>query len=145
MVNDEKKSKDCPLVIPLMEIVEIDSLVPPQAAIIADQQDIEDAKTRFAFTQYNEKVCELKDLDKKKAKALTSKLRLCSSIGLGDFKRSYQRDKIEKAGSYLRLYTDLSDDIELFEMEYGQTGRVVYFYLTQSSTIEIVSILKKHT
>lgn len=116
----------------------------PSTVAFFDGPDQEIEPFRFSFKHYNEKECQLENLDKNGAKKV---LKVIKKIGkLADIKEFSQNGidikPVYYGGDYISLFKGLSPDTEMKEHIIQSTERFFYFILDR--TIFIVCITHKH-
>lgn len=107
---------------------------------------------RLIFDVYNHNVCEIDKLNSSLAKAYINKLAMLAKFSPRTLPSStLVRDKIENNGKYKDLFSGLNEDIDLVEVKYAATGRIVCFFLNEIMKDEqqcnyccIVTILAQH-
>lgn len=101
----------------------------------------------ISFAKYNEKMCQLSQLNNNKAKKIveifkTIGTKVCSTA---DYQRySVDRIPVRYDGEYKKLFSGLKDDIELKEIKLQQKARVFYFDIEPNRTFYIVAITENH-
>lgn len=133
-----------------------DGLIPASVAIQPSLPDtmasMDGSEYQLIFLNYNNKECELHKLDKDDAKALIKKFATITSLNSMTIKRSSLiRDKIEPTGAYKSLYVGLEQDVELREIKFHDTGRIIVYLIDNhmygehaSSYCCVVAVLKQH-
>lgn len=117
------------------------------AEIITDQEEPEASLYVISFAKYNQKMCEIDDLDSNKAKRAIS---VFKTIGTeirsqGDFtKKAIDRIPIRFEGEYKKLFNGLDDDVELKEIKLQQDARIFYFDIESQRTFFVVAITQNH-
>ncbi len=101
----------------------------------------------ISFAKYNEKMCELSQLNNNKAKRIveifkTIGTKVCSTT---DYQRHLVgRIPVRREGEYKKLFRGLEDDIELKEIKLQQKARVFYFDIEPDRTFYVVAITENH-
>ena len=101
----------------------------------------------ISFTRYNEKMCEISELDKNKAKkAVETFKKIGTKIrSKADFqKESIDRLPVKNSGEYKKLYRGLEEDIELKEIKLQQDARIFYFDIESKRILYVVAITQNH-
>ena len=119
-------------------------LLPSSVALIKDRGDVETKPFYIAYENYNDKLCEIQNLNSSKSKRA---LKDFKSIGklykLADFsKNNIDYLPIKNSGEYKKLYRGLPTDIELKEHKIGKTERIFYYIV--SKIFFVVAITNKH-
>lgn len=107
---------------------------------------------QLIFERYNHKESELHNLDAKDFKAFIEKLNTITKQNSRTISSTTLiRDKLNNSGDYASLYNGLEDDIELIEIQYKDTGRIICYFIneyyhseTPCSYCCIVAVLKRH-
>ena len=127
---------------------EEESLVPQSVAEITDDlESPESSPYVISFARYNEKMCEIKELDSNKAKKAIAVLKTIGTdvFSTSDFPRhNLDRIPIKRAGEYLKLYNRLGDDIEIREIKLQAEARIFYFDIESQRTFYVVAITQNH-
>lgn len=121
----------------------------PKSVAEFDQESepLEDRPYLISFAKYNEKMCQLDLITSNKArkaiqtfKIVGTKVRVRS-----DFQRnSIDLIPVEYKGEYKKLYSGLSDDIQLREIKLQQDARVFYFDIEPERIFYVVAITENH-
>lgn len=125
-----------------------DSELPQTVAEIP--QDVEAPEANpyvISFAKYNEKMCELAQLNNNKAKRAIETLKTIGTKvrSTADYQRhSVDRIPVRCEGEYKKLFKGLEDDIELKEIKLQQSARVFYFDIEPERTFYIVAITDNH-
>lgn len=108
---------------------------------------------QLIFERYNHKDCEIPDLDNKDAKALVGKFNEITRVNNRSIAgTNLVKHKVKNEGDYTSLFKGLEDDIELYEVQYAGTGRIICYFINQyphnnettSNYCCVIAILKKH-
>lgn len=118
-----------------------------QTVAISDSlKDYENKRVSFSFEVYNNNQCEIANLDKTEAKKLTKELKKVSSTVTKHFRNQnisgIACKPIYNSGNYSSLFSEISDDIELLEIDYSNAGRVFGYIV--NNIFNVVAIGKKH-
>ncbi len=125
-----------------------DSELPQTVAEIP--QDVEAPEANpyvISFAKYNEKMCELTQLNNNKAKRAIETLKTIGTKvrSTADYQRhSVDRIPVRCEGEYKKLFKGLEDDIELKEIKLQQSARVFYFDIEPERTFYVVAITDNH-
>jgi hypothetical protein len=110
-------------------------------ALIKEKPD--EGKFRISFDYYNDNLCEIDDLQTSPARKCLNKLK---QIGRSTHKTLSENNINPKtvicAGHYKELFSKLSPDVNLFEIDIGSSGRLFYFIV--GSLFHIVSVKNSH-
>jgi hypothetical protein len=115
-------------------------------AVKNDLRDYENKKVLFTFKEYIHSQCEIHNLQKQESKNLTETLKKINHTEARDLRQGQVSGitckSIINAGDYASLFSGLTKDIDLLEIYYSGTGRIIG-YLTEN-IFYITSVLKKH-
>jgi len=114
--------------------------IPTKATILSS----EDIAFTISYTQYNDKICEMKDLGGNRARAFLQLLRkMGKATSMQDFK-SLNIDcyPVYYTGEYTKLFSGLPEDVELKEHKIQIESRL--FYHIVGSKVYIVCIKNSH-
>lgn len=114
--------------------------------------NLDGSEYQLVFQNYNNDDCELHKLDKADAKALVKKFAAITSFNSTSIKSTnLVRDKVEPTGAYESLYKGLEPDIELREIKFHETGRIMAYFIDNHMYAEraasyccVVAVLTKH-
>lgn len=138
--------KDVPKILaqPVEEISEL-----PQA-VAEMPQEIEAPEANFyviSFARYNEKMCEIVQLNSNKARKAIQTFKLIGTkiCCEADFQKySVARIPVHREGEYNKLYRGLSNDIDLKEIKLQENARIFYFDIEPERTFYVVAITQNH-
>ncbi len=120
--------------------------IPSTAAVSKELEDYENKKITFSFKMYNSSQCGIGSIDKKEAKKLTKKLKNMSAVLTKHFRHQDSSNiackPVHNSNNYSVLFTDLSEDTDLLEVDYSGPGRI-FGYLVHN-IFNIVAIAKIH-
>lgn len=101
----------------------------------------------ISFAKYNEKMCELSQLQGNKAKKAIETLKTVGTKvrSTVDYQRhSVDRIPVKCEGEYKKLFRGLADDVDLREIKLQQSARIFYFDIEPERTFYIVAITENH-
>lgn len=101
----------------------------------------------ISFAKYNEKMCELSQLQGNKAKKAIETLKTVGTKvrSTADYQRhSVDRIPVKYEGEYKKLFRGLADDVDLREIKLQQSARIFYFDIEPERTFYIVAITENH-
>jgi hypothetical protein len=130
----------------------IPASVAVQPSLPDNMSSLDGSEYQLIFQNYNNKECELHNLTAADAKALVGKFATITKFNSTTIKSSNLiRDKIEPTGDYKSLYAGLEQDIELREIKFHNTGRIVAYLIDNhmygehaSNYCCIVAVLTHH-
>ena len=117
------------------------------AEIPADKEEPEVSPYLISFAKYNKGMCGIEYLDSNKAKkAVTILMTIGTKIrSIADFQRNaIDRIPIYYDGDYKKLYSGLSNDVELKEIKLQQDARIFYFDIESERMFFVVAITQSH-
>lgn len=125
-----------------------DNEIPQVVAEIPQETEAPEANPYvISFAKYNEKMCELSQLQGNKAKKAIETLKTIGTKvrSTADYQRhSVDRIPVRCEGEYKKLFNGLADDVELKEIKLQQTARIFYFDIEPERTFYVVSITENH-
>jgi hypothetical protein len=101
----------------------------------------------LSFHFYNDRECGIEGLLKNCPKKALRDIKIMGSkIENIDDLHKYNIDSklIKRNGDYLRLYSGLTEDAQLYQHKLHGTARIFYFFLSWNKTIYIVAITSSH-
>ena len=112
------------------------------AVALIDRDESED-KFRIAFDYYNDGLCEIDVLQTSSARKCLIKLR---QMGKSTHKTLKENNvhftPVHNTGRYKELFSKLSKDVSLFEIDIGSASRLFYFLV--GNLVQIVSVKNSH-
>lgn len=118
-------------------------LIPDKIAIISDSTEIESLPFHLSFEYYNNKLCEIQDLNRNIPKRALINLK---TIGRCNYKTLKQNGidilPVSNSGEYTKVYAKLPPDIDLKEHKISGTARIFYFIV--SRVFHIVCFKNSH-
>jgi uncharacterized protein involved in propanediol utilization len=97
----------------------------------------------LSFNHYNEKVCEIKLLQKNCPKECILVLKRISQSRIGSLKENnIDKFEISNCGDYQKLYNNLTKDVQIFEHKIQGESRL--FYFIAASKFYVVAITNNH-
>jgi hypothetical protein len=108
---------------------------------------------QLIFERYNHEECEIPQLDKTTAKALINKLNEITRVNNSSISSTHLlRHKVINQNDYSSLFSKLEDDVELYEVKYANTGRIMCYFInehphedeTKSNYCCIIAVLIRH-
>ncbi len=142
--KSNRKNKPIPLQVAEMK----DKKIPSQVAKVRGEKHIEEQPFLISFAKYNNRVCEVENLKRNKAK---KSLQVLIKIGRDFFDyEDFEKDKgIEKIpvrnkGEYKKLFQRLHPDVELFEHKLQGKGRIFYYINDLEKLFCVVAIKENH-
>jgi hypothetical protein len=118
-------------------------LLNDRVALIEGEVDESRQNFKISFDHYKSNLCEIDDLEVSSARKCLTKLK---QFGQSNHKTLFENNirstPIKRSGSYKALFSKLSDDVDLFEIDIGQSSRLFYFIF--ESLICIVAIKNSH-
>jgi len=121
-------------------------IIPPRVALSEEIKDYQEYKIVLSFEFYNQNRCEIDKLQKSSAKKLTSELKKVSETAVKHLKsQNVSRiacKSVFRSGNYSSLFSDLSKDIELLEIDYTKSGRIFGYLL--KNIFNVVAIKVRH-
>lgn len=123
------------------------SKIPPGLAVLPSSVD-DTSSFNISFSSYKESLCQINNLRKNKGSNTLDKLKV---IGLRVFREidlynlGYQISPVHRSGHYKEYFNGLSQDVDLFELKLGGTGRMFFFVLSAERLISIVAFRETHT
>lgn len=125
-----------------------DGELPQTVAEIPQETEAPEANPYvISFAKYNERMCELAQLNNNKAKKAIETLKTIGTKvrSTADYQRhSVDRIPVRYEGEYKKLFKGLEDDIELKEIKLQQSARVFYFDIEPERTFYVVAITDNH-
>lgn len=128
--------------------------IPANVARSPSLPDYLDGKNyQLIFEEYNHRECEIPSLDNKSTKALIGKLNEITRVNSRSIaSTTLIRDRVIDSGDYASLFRNLEADIDLFEIKYAGSGRIICYFIdewthsdkTVSNYCCIVAILRQH-
>ncbi len=116
--------------------------IPPEVANVPQNKDNEIKKFLLCFDHLNERECKLDSFNPSRARALIQTLKQITDCEVRH-RHTIIRDKINNVpGPYLSLFSNLTPDVSLFEIEFSGSGRIFFFDFMEK--INIVSIEDTH-
>ena len=99
-------------------------------AEIPDYDDKLKENFLFSFVHYKQSQCGLKDLEAASSKQLIKKLRIINETTLRGLASSkIIRNNVNNSGQYTKLYTGLSPDVEIKEIDFSDSGRIFAYFV----------------
>lgn len=101
----------------------------------------------ISFVKYNEKMCEIPNLDSNKARKAIETLKIVGTKirSTADYQRYHVgRVLVRNEGEYKKLYNGLAPDADLREVRLQQEARIFYFDIESERTFYIVAITQNH-
>ncbi|MBI3335486.1 MAG: hypothetical protein HY001_03230 [Candidatus Portnoybacteria bacterium] len=101
----------------------------------------------ISFVKYNERMCEITELDRNKARKAVQTFKLIGTKirSEADFQRhSVDRIPVHRKGEYKKLYRGISEDVDLKEIKLQQDARIFYFDIEPDRTFYVVAIRQNH-
>ncbi|MEK7567431.1 MAG: hypothetical protein AAB513_00735 [Patescibacteria group bacterium] len=105
------------------------------------KEDSEIKRFLLCFTKLSDSECKLGSFNHGKTKALLNKLKMISNCEVRN-KISIIRDKIYNNPPYSSLFKELTPEVELYEMEFADSGRIFFFHVQEK--LNIISIEDNH-
>ena len=114
-----------------------------ELALIRGEEDGSAHNFRLSFDYYKENMCEIEDLDMSSArKCLTKFKHLGKSNHKNIFEKNIRHKSVIRTGRYKELFSSLSADVSLFEIDLGSASRL--FYFTVRNIVHVVAIKNSH-
>ena len=101
----------------------------------------------ISFAKYNEKMCEITELNGNKPKKAVEILKTIGTkiYQSADFQKHHiDRTPIRCEGEYKKLFSGIRDDIELTEIKLQQDARIFCFDIEPERTFYVVAITQNH-
>jgi hypothetical protein len=116
-------------------------LLPNSVALTKEK--IDEGRFKISFDYYNDNHCEIEDLQTSPARKCLSKLK---QIGRSTHKTLAENNinpkSVINSGHYKALFSKLSPEVNLFEIDIGSASRLFYFIV--GNLFHIVSIKSSH-
>jgi len=117
-------------------------LLNDHVALIRAKDEVE-PKLKISFDYYNSNLCEIEDLQISPARKCLMKFKqIGQSTPKTLFENNVRSEPVRRTGRYLELFSKLSDDVDLFEIDIGSASRL--FYFTVGYLVHVVSIKNSH-
>lgn len=118
-------------------------LINAKVALIDGDEDDSNRNFKISFDYYNDCLCEIDELEIGSARKCLTKLKqLGQSNHKTLFNNNIRPTPIKRSGRYKALFSKLSDDVDLFEIDIGQASRLFYFIV--GHLLCVVSIKNSH-
>lgn len=122
--------------------------IPDSVAEPPFKEDIETRPFMICYRHYNDKQCEVRDLQKNVHLRILQDFRTIGKLtSLKEFK-NYNIDilSVNNTGEYKKIYSNLSPDIEIKEHKLQGTARIFYFTTIDKvfNIFNIVAITNRH-
>jgi hypothetical protein len=118
-------------------------LLNDKVALVENDEDESNPHFKISYKYYNSNLCEIKDLQGSSARKCLDKLK---QFGQSNHKTLFENNirpkKVHNAGNYRTLFSNLSGDVDLFEIDLGDASRLFYFIV--GHLLHIVSIKNSH-
>jgi len=101
----------------------------------------------ISFVKYNDRMCEISDLNGNKAKKAIETLKTIGTKirSTADYQRySVGRIPVRCEGEYKKLFNGLPQDVDLKELKLQQDARIFYFDIEPDRTFYVVAITQNH-
>lgn len=119
------------------------NIINDKVATIKGGEDETNLHFQISYKYYKNSLCEIEDLPTSPARKCLTKLK---QIGLSNHTTMMDNNlkprPVHNSKSYKSLFHNLSPDINMFELNLGDSSRL--FYFTVGHTFHIVSIKNKH-
>lgn len=118
--------------------------IPDSVAQVSKKEDIEAKPFVISYEYYNDKLCELRNLQKGAHRKILEDFRKIGSLtNITQFQgNNIDCDDIKDAGEYSKLFNKLPPDIEL--KENAIQGKARFFYFIVERFFHLVAIKNKH-
>ncbi|MGD0576629.1 MAG: hypothetical protein ABSA74_00955 [Candidatus Staskawiczbacteria bacterium] len=119
----------------------------PWAVTETLQEEPEATPYKISFIRYNDKMCEISELNSNKAKKAIETFKIIGTKihSEADFKKySIDRIPVHRSGEYNKLYKGLASDIDLKEIKLQEKARIFYFDIESERTFYVVAITQNH-
>lgn len=124
------------------------SSIPEAAAVLPQETEAPEANPYvISFVRYNERMCEITDLNGNKAKRAIETLKKVGTKirSTADYQRhSVDRIPVKYQGDYKKLFNGLPKEAELNEIKLPQDARIFYFDIEPERTFYVVAITQNH-
>jgi len=119
--------------------------IPPESAKIYNPND-ESNRFKISFDFYDEKICEIENLEKSLARNCLKKLKQIGKSNPQKLREDFKSTPIKNSGHYKIFYKNLTPDVRVFELYPGKSSRIFYFIKRDLSHnfFHIISIKNKH-
>jgi hypothetical protein len=118
-------------------------LLDDKVALVDKEEDESNPHFKISYQYYNSSLCEIDNLSVSSARKCLTKLK---HFGQSNNKTLCEKNilprPVHNRGSYKALFSKLSDDVDLFEIDLGEASRL--FYFTVGHLLHIVSIKNSH-
>jgi len=125
-----------------------DSELPQDVAEMPQEIEAPEANPYLiSFAKYNEKMCEISQLNNNKAKRFIETIKTIGTKvrSTTDYQRhSVGRIPVRYEGEYKKLFRGLEDDIELKEIKLQGKARVFYFDIEPERIFYVVAVTNNH-
>ncbi len=125
-----------------------DNVAIPEIIANAPPEEAPEAKPYLiSFAKYNEKMCEISELNSNKARKAVETFKTVGTKirSESDFKKiPIDRIPVRREGEYKKLFQGLADDIDLKELKLQQDARIFYFDIEPERTFYVVAITQNH-
>lgn len=117
--------------------------IPDEVSNISKQGDDDPEGKKFviSFEYLKQSECRLGGFNPGKANALVHCLKKITDCEVRH-RATLFRDKIDKTGPYKSLFNSLTPDVDLFEVQFADDGRIFFFHVAEE--FYIVSIEDTH-
>ena len=130
------------------KLTEIEGKIPQSVTALPQEVEApEPTPYVISFVDYNDKMCEIKELSHNKPKRVIETLK---TIGMkirssADYARhSIDRIPVRFEGEYKKLFNGLPQDVELKEIKLQDKGRIFYYDIEPKRTFYVVAITQNH-
>lgn len=111
--------------------------------LIKDGEDESKAYFKISYKYYKSNLCEIDDLPASPARKCLTKIKQLGQSNNKTLMENNIRPKpVYNSGSYKTLFSSLSDDVNLYEIDLGDSSRL--FYFTVENILHIVAIKNSH-
>lgn len=119
------------------------NLINDKVALLQGDEDEANKTFKISFDYYNDTNCEIKNLEVAPSRKCLSNLK---QIGRSNQKNLRSNNitpsRVHNSGHYKRLFSKLTEDVDLFEIDIGSASRL--FYFTCENFFHIVAIKNSH-
>jgi hypothetical protein len=101
----------------------------------------------ISFVNYNNRMCEIEQLDRNKAKKAIQTFKTIGTKihSLKDYQRhAVDRIPVSYDGDYKKLFSGLPQDVELKEIKLQEKARIFYYDIEPERTFYVVAITQNH-
>lgn len=118
-------------------------LLNDKVALVAGDEDESTSQFTISYKYYNSNLCEIEDLQASAARKCLGRLK---QLGQSSHKNLRENNinprPVHNAGRYKVLFSKLTPDVDLFEIDLGDASRL--FFFTVGNLLHIVSIKNSH-